>query len=152
MHFATLWLDHGASTPNGAYAYAVLPGRDAAALQTYAAKPPVEILTNTAEQQVVRDGTSGFTGIVGWQAGEFEHVAWDQPLLILIHESADRLAVAVCDPTMKLTAPVTIRLPHAVKSVGATNDRIKTVSTAPLVLEFDPKGCNGQSLRVEFIK
>jgi len=150
MRFATLWLDHGKGQTNGTHAWVILPGRSAEQVQAYAAKPGVQILTNTPTLQVVRDAAAGFTGIVGWQAGEIEKIQFDQPVLLAIHESDGKLSVAVSDPTMKLNSPVKIQLPQAVKAVVTPNERIKVVSPSPLVLEFDPAGANGQTQRVEF--
>ena len=152
MRFATLWLDHGKGMNNGTYSYAILPGRTTDQVKAYAAKPSIDLESNTPSAQVVKDPTNGFTGIVGWIAGEAAKVSFSDPLLILIHEQAGKLSLALSEPTMKLTGPITIKFPHTVKSVTAPNGRIKVVSQSPLALEFDPIGTNGQSQRVEFAK
>lgn len=152
MRFATLWLDHGKGQNNSGYAYVVLPGRTQQQLQAYAAKPPVSILSNTASAQSVSDPALGLTGIVAWSPGEISGVSLDQPALVLIQDSGKELSVAVSDPTMRLKDPVTIKLPHRVKSATLTDDRIKVVSLAPLTLEFQPDGANGQTHRVSFSK
>jgi hyaluronate lyase len=149
MRFATFWLDHGKGLNNGSYAYAILPGRTANELQAYASKPQVQIISNTPEAQVLTAPSKGLTGIVGWSAGTVANVSFSQALLILIQETPTKLSVALCDPTMKLTAPVTITLPQNVKSVAVPNERIRVVSTSPLTLEFEPEGANGQSMVLE---
>ncbi len=150
MRFATLWLDHGKGQNNGTYAYVILPGRPAEQAKAYAAKPAVGIVSNTASAQVVKDPVSGFTGIVGWAAGEVEKISFSEPLLILVHEQAGKISIGLSDPTMKLTGPVTIKFPQAVKSVTTPNERIKVVSQSPLTLEFNPDGANGQSQSAVF--
>lgn len=152
MRFATLWLDHGKGLNNGNYSYVILPGRTADQVKAYAAKPAVEIVSNTPAAQVVKDPASGFTGIVGWTAGEAAGVTFSEPLLILVHEQAGKLSIGLSDPTMKLENPVTVRFAQSVKSATAPNERIKVVSQSPLTLEFSPSGANGQSQRIEFQK
>jgi chondroitin AC lyase len=49
----TLYLDHGTAVSNGSYSYIVVPDTTAAAMATYAASVPVQILSNTANVQAV---------------------------------------------------------------------------------------------------
>jgi chondroitin AC lyase len=49
----TLYLDHGTNVSNGSYSYIVVPDTTAAAMATYAASVPVQILSNTANVQAV---------------------------------------------------------------------------------------------------
>ena len=151
MDFATLWFDHGSGLNDGQYAYALLPGRTPEELAAYATDPKVDVI-NTKPVQAVRDSARGLTGIVGWEAGALGDISFDAPLLLMIEETDGRLSVALSDPTMKLTAPVTVKLPHSVRSVDVSNERIQVESQSPLVLVFDPAGANGQSQRIEFVK
>lgn len=149
MRFATLWFDHGKGMVNGSYAYAVLPGRTAQATAAYAEKPPVEVLANTPQLQAVRLAERGLTAIVGWNAGSVSDIAFDQPVLLMVQDSADTLSVAISDPTMLLSNPVKVQFARNVKEVRSSSERIKMVSNSPLVIEFDPKGANGQSHRID---
>jgi hypothetical protein len=62
----SVWIDHAAEP--GSYAYTMIPGATVAKLQAYAAKPPVEILSNTPDIQAVRD--AGVMEALFYKAGE----------------------------------------------------------------------------------
>jgi hyaluronate lyase len=149
MRFATLWFDHGKGTRNGSYAYVVLPGRTARATADYAEKPQVELLSNTPQLQAARLPQRGLTAIVGWEAGSVTDIAFDHPVLLVVQDTADTLSVAISDPTMLLSDPVRVQFTRDVREVRSSSDRIKLVSNSPLVIEFDPKGANGQSHRID---
>ncbi len=151
MDFATLWFDHGSGLSDGQYAYVLLPGRTTEELAAYVDEPRVEVV-NTKPVQAVRDRSRGLIGIAGWEAGGFGPIRFDAPILLMIGESENGLSVAVGDPTMKLTKPVTIQLPYSVQAVEKSNKRIQVKSRSPLELVFDPAGANGQSRRIEFGK
>ena len=54
----SLWIDHGPN-PNSHYGYVVLPDASVSQVESYAAAPTVELLSNTAGLQAVRSKTSG---------------------------------------------------------------------------------------------
>lgn len=152
MRFATLWLDHGKGLSNSTYAYVILPGRNPDAVKAYAAKPGVEILSNTAEMQAVRDKAAGFTCLAAHQPGEVSGISLSQPGLAMVAEKAGAISLAISDPTMKLKTPVRLKTTLTAKSAIKTDECIKVISLSPLEIEFTPNGLNGQTRRAEFTR
>lgn len=153
MRFATLWLDHGNDRANnGRYAYAILPGASKSQVAAYAQDPTVKVLLNTPAVQVVADKAAGYRGIVAWAPGNYADVEVSQPTMILIRETAEGLALAVSDPTMKLDQPLNLTLPLAMRELRNASEGIAVQSLDPLTLEIDLAGTLGQSLRADFLK
>ena len=59
-----LWVDHGAAPSNGSYQYIVVPETTVTALSSYAAAPPVSILSNTSSIQAVEHVNQGIVEAV----------------------------------------------------------------------------------------
>ncbi|MBQ8526672.1 MAG: hypothetical protein IJ460_08160 [Clostridia bacterium] len=107
-----LWFNHGVNPSGGTYAYALLPNMTSAETAAYALNPKAEVLANTPEVQAVRHRELGITAIVFWQAGSFEGVTVDKPMIVMLKEAGNRLQLAVTDPTHKLdSGMVTIDRP-----------------------------------------
>lgn len=126
------WIDHGIKPTAGSYAYAVLPGIDTAALEAWAAAPPVTVLSNTATLQAVRHNTTGVVGAAFIQAGTIQ-IAPDlaatvnQPCVVVIRYSNDDFRAAVANPnaqamTVLMTVTRNLTGPNAVwnESAGTT--------------------------------
>lgn len=102
--FMELWFDHGVNPVDASYAYTLLPGLDSAATRAYAINPDTEILINTDKIQAVREKTLGVTGIVFWEAGTFEGVTADKPMIVMIKDDGSgSVLLSACDPTQLLT-------------------------------------------------
>lgn len=91
-----LW-QHGVNPQNESYAYAVLPHAGAAEAAAFCENCPVEIIANTAEVQMVKEGENRYG--VFWQAGECGGIAVSAPLLVCAANGELR----VCDPARKVT-------------------------------------------------
>jgi hyaluronate lyase len=150
MRFATLWLDHGKGLSNSTYAYVILPGQDAGQVEAYAAKPGVEILSNTAAIQAVRDKAAGVMGVVAYEPSEVAGISLSQPALAMLEEKPGIITLAISDPTMRLKTPVRLKTKLAAKAAIKTDERIQVISLSPLEIEFKPDGLNGQSHTAEF--
>lgn len=103
----SLWIDHGMSPRDASYAYVILPAATEKQTRDYFAKPAVEILSNTADLQVVRCGaaTSGVfykPGALAYAAGK--RLSVTQPCLVLIKEDVQGAVLTVSDPTQKLAS------------------------------------------------
>ncbi len=96
-------IDHGKNPSGGSYAYALLPNMTKEQTASYAASPDVEILSNTASVQAVRNNTLGITSIVFWQAGTFDGITVSHPMMVMLKDNGNLVTLAVSDPTQKLT-------------------------------------------------
>lgn len=102
-------LDHGARPSGAGYAYMMFPGVKAAQMAARAQAPGIEILSNTASLQAVRDAKTKMVMAAFYEAGAVEIAPGkgaqvDRPCLLMIGEANGRLQVTVADPTQKLAA------------------------------------------------
>jgi chondroitin AC lyase len=107
-----LWLDHGPRPARASYAYIVAPGMNEKSLAAYSKKTQIEIVSNTAAVQAVRNNSLGITQAVFYEPGEIKisktlslYVA--QPCIIMVDMKSLRdgaVKVTVSDPTRKLEA------------------------------------------------
>ena len=100
--FFEMWIEHGVNPSEQGYAYVILPTQNAAQTQAYAQNPGVEILCNTDKISAVYDKSSGSTGVVFWEAGTFEGITVDKPMIMMYKRTEDGLKISVSDPTHKL--------------------------------------------------
>lgn len=145
--FFEMWLDHGVSPQNEAYSYVILPSKSAEVTAAYAQNPDIEIISNTAEVQAVREKSSGTLGIVFWKAGSVAGITADKPMLVLLKERDGRLDISVSDPTQKLEAArLTIKGSY---SLSGSNDKAEvSQSDSELVLDIDFTDSMGKSITV----
>lgn len=109
ISFFELWFDHGINPNNSIYAYVLLPNKSVEETALYAENPDVEVLINTPKIQAVRQNKLGITGIVFWEAGEFEGITVSHPMIIMVRDTDMGYELAVSDPTQKLKkATITI--------------------------------------------
>lgn len=95
-----LWLDHGTMPKEATYCYHVLPGLDLGPAMQLSHQ--VEVLSNTARIQAVRDTAAGMTGIVFFtdgmlDLGKSRFIRVSAPCIVLFSDKENRLYVA--DPT-----------------------------------------------------
>jgi chondroitin AC lyase len=110
----SLWFDHGRSPSGQSYAYVLLPNASASQTQSYANKPTVRVVSNTAAQQAVRNDALGITGIVFYAPGTVQirsglSVSADQRVIVLVDESVASARVTVAQPeNQTFTANITL--------------------------------------------
>lgn len=135
-----LWIDHGRTPQDAAYAYTLLPDATVADLTAYAAKNDIEILTNTAALQAVRHLGLHTVGAAFYGAGKLSLAAGgvlevDQGCIVLVSPGADgsvqiSIAKPDCDP--QEATVVTVRYvgveQRVTLPVGAESGRSVTVA------------------------
>ncbi len=119
MGVFSLWINHGKRVENGAYRYVVVPGTTAPAAAALAARPPLTVLSNTAQCQAVRHDELGVVAAAFWTPGSQTfragaRVGVDRPCLLLLRPDGKRTTViAVANPenrALDLTVTVNDRL------------------------------------------
>lgn len=125
--YATFVVDHGVAPTQaapGSYAYAVLPGRTAAATRNAAeGRGPVpEVLRNDALAQGIR--YDKLTAAAFWAPAQVGRVAAEGPAVVLCWESPGIVKLGVADPTQAADS-VVLRL----SGTGATRARSKAAVT-----------------------
>lgn len=100
----TVSLDHGRQPENATYAYVVVPGkRTASEMEKYCKNNAIEILSNTADIQVVRHKKLDVWQMVFYRPGEFKYgklsVRVDKPCVLMVKKIDSRRPVDhVADP------------------------------------------------------
>ena len=100
----TVSLDHGRQPENATYAYVVVPGkRTASEMEKYCKNNAIEILSNTADIQVVRHKKLDVWQMVFYRPGEFKYgklsVRVDKPCVLMVKKiDSRRPVVHVADP------------------------------------------------------
>lgn len=95
-------LSHGKNPKNQSYAYAILPYATNEKLTSYHNTPDVEIISNTAELQAVREKNLNMTGYVFHSAGKCERLEAKVPMIATLYDEGDTLELIVTDPTHEL--------------------------------------------------
>jgi chondroitin AC lyase len=109
-----LWLDHGPRPTKAGYAYIVAPAIAAEAVANYSKKTSIEILSNTAAIQAVRNNALQVTQVVFYEAGEIKlsgnvSVSVDHPCMLMLTGKSFK-NITVSDPTRKLkTLQITVK-------------------------------------------
>ncbi len=102
QRFFEVGIDHGENPQNVTYAYALVPYATADSLDRLIASGEIEILSNTAEIQAVRDNSCRVTGYVFHKAGRIDGIEVDKPCILSVSENDGVFTLAITDPTHKL--------------------------------------------------
>lgn len=146
--FFELWFNHGEDPEGGTYSYVMLPGKTADETEEYAKNPDVEILENTPSLQVVRENKLGITAIVFWEAGSYNGITADKPMMVMVQEANGSYKLSVSDPTHKLTAAsVTLPWSLTVLSKDAMLDVATASSSTKININFEES--DGRSMIAE---
>ncbi|MGY4762624.1 polysaccharide lyase family 8 super-sandwich domain-containing protein [Paenibacillus caseinilyticus] len=155
--FASLAVDHGVNPTAGSYAYVLLPNRDAAAVSAFAASPTVQVLSNTAAVQAVRDTAAKAVGANFWNdaaaAVNVDGAPWitsDKKASVTTVEAGKELSIAVSDPTQANTGEIRIEIGRSAAGVISADPLVTVTRLSPTVqLTVKPGGTLGRSLRVK---
>jgi chondroitin AC lyase len=136
------WIEHGAKPSNASYSYVILPNTDAAKIAAYT---PPQIVSNTAQQQIVWHPGLKLAEAIFYSAGSFAipsgpTITVDQPCVVLVHSVKGTWQVTVSDPTQLLKqitvtvdkTPITFDLPQDIyvgKSVTKNADGTQAASS-----------------------
>ncbi|MGJ6980476.1 polysaccharide lyase family 8 super-sandwich domain-containing protein [Aestuariimicrobium soli] len=94
--YATLQVLHP-SSGRGTYAHLLLPHADEATTRKLAAKPPVTVVSNTAQVQAVTAGV--VTAAAFWSAGSAAGLTVERPATVISKRTPGMADVAIADPT-----------------------------------------------------
>ncbi|MGI2294965.1 polysaccharide lyase family 8 super-sandwich domain-containing protein [Paenibacillus sp. GXUN7292] len=144
-NYLSIAFNHGKKPQDSSYAYVLLPNQDAAATETYAENPAVEVISNTADVQAVKHAGLNMTGFNFWNPGKLDSVEVQQPASIMMKQVGDQLQIAVSDPTQTQS-----KLRVAIGYEGLENlqldDSVKIVQMSPFILiEVNTNGSKGAS-------
>ncbi|MEJ7740869.1 MAG: polysaccharide lyase family 8 super-sandwich domain-containing protein [Chitinophagaceae bacterium] len=152
----SLWLDHGTRPRNKGYAYIVVPGTGASAMDRYNKTGDIIILANTPEIQAVKHKRLHNIQIVFYKAGKMKisnslSITAEQPCMVMVKTNGKAIVrMAVSDPTHKLNAlnfEVNRRLNGSEINWRAMWNRDKKTST--IQVDMPGEGNSGKSVVLE---
>jgi chondroitin AC lyase len=116
----TITLPHGARPQGKSYAYAVFPGKQSTDMLDLVDRMPLEILTNSAQQQAVWCENDKTLGIVFHQPSQFQAPRWqvtpDRACVVLLRYTDGAWTLSAADPAT---------------GAGTLNLEVKTEGEAP---------------------
>lgn len=107
----TMRIAHGTQPSNGSYAYAVVPGITRSNFETYAATPPVSIVSNTSSIQAVYNAQLGVYQAVFYAAGTVNFgtaltIDVDKPCIVVARNMGSSTKLTVSNP---LATAITVK-------------------------------------------
>lgn len=160
--FITFWINHGVNPSADTYEYIQLPGATqadvAAAADTMA---NVTIIANTNDVQAVTragDDSGDFITMANFWADPTPPKAGgiqaDHRASVVLSKQGNELAIAVSDPTQRLTGNVTVTVDNAVVRRDAANPgdpEVQVIATSPkLQIAVPMSGAAGRSFVARF--
>jgi len=149
--YQTIWFDHGAMPDAASYAYALLPGRNAAAVAAYAAAPEAGIVENSAQAQAVSKPALGLRAVNFWtdDKNTSNGITSDRIASVMVVESGGFIQVAVADPTQANPGAIHLEIDRAAASVIEKDDAIAIDRLAPVIrLTVNVANARGKSIGV----
>ncbi|MGN9840898.1 polysaccharide lyase 8 family protein [Nonomuraea sp. H19] len=123
--YVTFWFDHGVDPVDASYAYVLLPNASRERTRAFRGSRPVRVAANTPQVQAVRTRT--MLAAAFWGPARVEGVSVDGPCVVLVRRAAERVFLAVADPSRTVDA-VTLTLDRPARGVVRADD---TVSVRP---------------------
>lgn len=131
MDVFTLGINHGVGPKDGTYAYIVVPGKTSAQeMEAYQKKNAIEILSNTAKIQAVRNTKLNVWMVTFFEAGTFKHkdlsVTVDKPCVLMVKDITAKSAnLHIADPG-QTQSPIQVELKIGKKKQMLTADFSQT--------------------------
>lgn len=150
-HYLTFWFNHGPKPTNATYAYTLLPNAAPGTTAGYAAVPETVILQNATNGQAVQETTLGITAANFWTPGtnSADFLTVNAPASVIVREAANRIEVALSDPTQTNTGTILLTLNRTASWTLAADPRITVQQLTPQIrLAFNVNNARGRSLRV----
>lgn len=153
-NYMTMWFDHGANPSAASYEYVLLPNRTSAQVASYAAAPSIEVLSNTAEVQAVRDNGLGIVGANFWSDGahEVDLIKSNKKASVMTKESGNGefLELSVSDPTQANTGTIQLELDRAAVSYVADPGVTVTQTSPTIKLTVNVNAARGRTFKASF--
>ena len=131
MDVFTLGINHGVGPKDGSYAYIVVPGKTSAQeMEAYQKENAIEILSNNAKVQAVRNTKLNVWMVTFFEAGTFKHkelsVTVDKPCVLMVKDiNAKSANLHIADPG-QTQSPIKVELKIGKKKQALTADFSQT--------------------------
>lgn len=131
MDVFTLGINHGVGPKDDSYAYIVVPGKTSAQeMEAYQKENAIEILSNNAKIQAVRNTKLNVWMVTFFEAGTFKHkelsVTVDKPCVLIVKDiNAKSANLHIADPG-QTQSPIQVELKIGKKKQALTADFSQT--------------------------
>ena len=131
MDVFTLGINHGVGPKDGSYAYIVVPGKTSVQeMEAYQKENAIEILSNNAKVQAVRNTKLNVWMMTFFEAGTFKHkelsVTVDKPCVLMVKDITAKSAnLHIADPG-QTQSPIQVELKIGKKKQALTADFSQT--------------------------
>lgn len=138
MDVFTLGINHGVGPKDGSYAYIVVPGKTSAQeMEAYQKENAIEILSNNAKVQAVRNTKLNVWMVTFFEAGTFKHkelsVTVDKPCVLMVKDiNAKSANLHIADPG-QTQSPIQVEL-----KIGKRNKRSQLTSAKQAFMQELP--------------
>ena len=152
-NYVTMWFDHGVQPDDGEYAYVLLPDKDAAATRKYAENPSVEILSNTADVQAVKEKRENLLGVNFWndKVQTVDILTCNKKAAVLLKNDGNCLDIAVSDPTQNNTDWIDIELDVPASGILSSDENIVVKQLEPTIrFSVSVNDAKGKSFGISF--
>ncbi|MFJ6456284.1 polysaccharide lyase 8 family protein [Paenarthrobacter sp. NPDC091669] len=144
-NFATLYIDHGAGSSAGRYAYLVAPGASLNLTQELVEGNKYRVIRNDATAQSVEFKTAKTTAATFWKPGTAGDLGASGAACVVFSRHGNVLNLAVSEPTQK-AATLTLTLPEGTwSSVLEGAGTLGTNAAGQTTLTLDTAGLSGQT-------
>lgn len=148
--FVNLLIPHGVNPEKADYAYILLPGKDAAAVQSFAEVPPIRILANDDRAQAVYHGGLNITGFNFWKEATVAGITCRERASVLLREEDKTLTVSLSDPTWEEEI-IHLELDRTASGGVRCDPEIRVVQLQPTIkLTVNTVGAMGRSFSTAF--
>jgi hypothetical protein len=138
---------------NSTYSYVLLPGKSAMDTASYAANPPISVITNSGSIQAVNQGSLGITAANFWNDGNqtVGPITVNRKSSVVVQLTETNVAVAVADPTQTNTAGITVTLNQPATQPIALDSGVSVGQLSPsLQFNVATSGAAGKSFHANF--
>ncbi|CAN7243501.1 polysaccharide lyase family 8 super-sandwich domain-containing protein [Paenibacillus sp. LjRoot56] len=151
-NYLTMWLDHGIVPSNASYQYVLLPGYTSSQVSAYASNPDIQVLSNNANVQAVREKNIGIVGANFWENAVETVAVNGEPYLtsnkkssVMVKETPTEAVIAISDPTQVLNGEIEVELYRNGSLVLENDSGIVVDQLSPSIkLRVNVTGANGK--------
>lgn len=149
--FATFWFEHGKKPVDAAYSYVILPGKDAAGTESYAANPDIEVLECSEDAHAVRENSLGMTGVNFWNSKgkAVAGITSNKPASVTMQAADGVVTVGVADPTQENDGTIEVSIPYAGEEIVEKDENVEVIQKTPFIkLSVKTAGTTGKTSQV----
>ncbi|MCR8660416.1 polysaccharide lyase family 8 super-sandwich domain-containing protein [Paenibacillus endoradicis] len=157
-NYLSLAFDHGKTPTNANYSYVILPNKDAAATASYAAKPTIKIIENTAEAHAAMDTSLQAVGVNFWNdavksvnVDGHPFITSNKKASVTTIEQDGQIRIGVSDPTKANKGTIQIEVNRSATGVISLDPAITVTQLSPTIqMTVNTAAAFGETFTAQF--